>query len=168
MTSKKSNYSADSSFTFLEQPEHEGAQKLWRYWQDKCGGKPVPDREDISFADLSSIAPNLLISERVPGSNDFRIRLYGSALAEITGEERTGKMLQDIGEERSGRVRDRWRTVTSEAARTGRPVFAKAAGSQEHNTHMVYHGLALPLTNGGEEIEQFIGALFTTYASDEA
>ena len=127
----------------------------------------MPDRADINLADLSDIAPNLLISETVGDNGDFRIRLYGSNVTDITGEERTGKLLTDIGKTSGGSVRARWQAVTREAARTGRPVCVKAAGSRQDTEHLIFHGLAMPLTNGGDRIEQFIGGLFVSYLSDE-
>lgn len=152
--------------TFLSEPEHPGAIKLWKYWQSKCANRLIPDRADMNFADVPDIAPNLLIAERVEGSDDFRMRLFGSALTQITGEERTGKLLQEFGGPDT-KTRARWQAVMAEVARTQHPVFIKAGGSRDQTSHLVFHGVVLPLTNGGDSIEQFLGALFTNYTSDE-
>lgn len=120
----------------------------------------------MNFADVPDIAPNLLIAEHVEGTDDFRMRLFGSALTQITGEERTGKLLREFSEP-STKTRARWQAVMEEAARTKHPVFIKAGGSRDQTSHLVFHGLILPLTNGGDSIEQFLGALFTAYTSDE-
>jgi hypothetical protein len=156
----------DIDITFLPEPEHPGAIKLWKYWQSKCANRLIPDRADMNFADVPDIAPNLLIAERVEGTDDFRMRLFGSALTQITGEERTGKLLREFSEP-STKTRARWQTVMEEVARTKHPVFIKAGGSRHQTSHLVFHGLVMPMTNGGDSIEQFLGALFTAYTSDE-
>ncbi|MEP0067838.1 PAS domain-containing protein [Pyruvatibacter sp.] len=156
----------DIDITFLSEPEHPGAIKLWKYWQSKCANRLIPDRADMNFADVPDIAPNLLIAERVEGTDDFRMRLFGSALTQITGEERTGKLLREFSEP-STKTRARWQTVMEEVARTKHPVFIKAGGSRHQTSHLVFHGLVMPMTNGGDSIEQFLGALFTAYTSDE-
>lgn len=120
----------------------------------------------MNFADVPEIAPNLLIAERVEGTDDFRIRLFGSALTQITGEERTGKLVREFSEP-STKTRARWQAVMEEVARTKHPVFIKAGGSRHQTSHLVFHGLVMPLTNGGDGIEQFLGALFTNYTTDE-
>lgn len=152
--------------SFLSEPEHPGADRLWKYWQSKCEDRLVPDRADLNLADLADIAPNLVIVEKVEGDGGFRIRLAGSALTQITGEERTGKLVDELGSPDT-RTRERWNTVLKEAARTNHPVFVKVRGSRDQTSHLLFHGIILPLTNGGTDIQQFIGALFTTYVSDE-
>ncbi len=119
----------------------------------------------MNLADVPEIAPNLLIAESVEGTDDFRIRLFGSALTQITGEERTGKLLREF-DEPSTKTRARWQAVMEEVARTKHPVFIKAGGSRDQTSHLVFHGLVMPMTNGGDSIEQFLGALFTSYTSD--
>ena len=166
MSSGFSTSGSGSDISFLSEPEHSGASRLWTYWQSKCAGRLVPDRADINLADLADIAPNLVILEKVEDGG-FRIRLFGSTVTQITGEERTGKTLDELGIPET-RTRDRWMTVMAEAARTNHPLFVKVRGSREQTAHLMFHAIVLPLTNGGTDIEQFIGALFTSYLSDEA
>jgi len=126
----------------------------------------VPDRTDLNLADLADIAPNLVMLEKVEDDGGFRSRLFGSAVTQITGEERTGKTLDELGNPET-RTRERWMMVMKEAARTNHPIFVKMRGSRDQTAHLLFHAIVLPLTNGGTDIEQFIGALFTSYLSDE-
>ena len=158
----------DPSITFLDEPEHPGAVKLWQYWLEKRGDRQVPDRSDITLTDLSDIAPNLLITEVVEGTADFRIRLYGSAVAEMTGQDRTGRLVSEVGTDLGGATRDRWRTVTSRAAETRAPIILKVRGSRPQTDHLMFHSVTLPLTNGSEKITQYLGGMFTSYMSEEA
>ncbi|MEQ8745956.1 PAS domain-containing protein [Pyruvatibacter sp.] len=156
----------DNNFEFLEEPVHAGARKLWMYWLGKCAGRPIPDRSDINLTQIADIAPHIVIVERAPETNDFRLRLVGSALAEITGEERTGQLISQIGlsnRSAGGNVAARWDAATRLAFDEGKPVFASALASRAGKEHLIYHGVSLPLTNGGTQVEQMIGGLFTTY-----
>ncbi|MGD1934259.1 MAG: PAS domain-containing protein [Candidatus Phaeomarinobacter sp.] len=168
MSTNSSDLDSDPTITLLDEPEHPGALKLWNYWLEKRGDKRVPDRSDIGLTDLSDIAPNLLITEVVEGTTDFRIRLYGSAVAEITGQDRTGKMVSEVGEELGGDTQNRWRAVTARAAENMAPVILKARGSRPETEHLMFHSVTLPLTNGSEEITQYLGGMFTSYLSEEA
>lgn len=159
----------DAGFQFVDLPTHPKAMDLFAYWTSKCAGRPMPDRADIDLTELRAIAPNLVISEPVDGGADFRLRLYGTALAEVTGEERTGKLVSEIGEGgflSSGNIKARWRSILSRAYETAQPAFARARSSVERREHIIYHGMALPLTLGGTGVGQILGGLFTEYTAD--
>lgn len=156
----------DRGFEFLDAPLHEGVRELYAYWDAKRAGRPMPDRADINLADLRRLAPNLVITEPADDAGDFRVRLYGSALPDLTGEERTGKLISQIGQESrfgAGRAQERWQTTLRRAFETASPVFIRARASVEKREHVVYHGAALPLTKGGASVAQLLCGLFVEY-----
>ncbi|GGD03056.1 PAS domain-containing protein [Pyruvatibacter mobilis] len=153
----------DAGFTFVAAPSHPGAERLFAYWSEKCAGKAMPDRADINLADLSDIAPNLAITEPLE-DGDFRIRLFGSALTQMTGEERTGMKVSEIGRSSpENAISRRWSAIQKAAISRGAPVFAVTKASSAERDHLIYHAVCLPLTHGGSEVGQILGALFTTY-----
>lgn len=158
----------DRGFEFLDTPVHPQAAALHDFWLKKCAGRAMPARSDIDLGELRRWAPNIVISEPVNAGADYRLRLFGSALVEITGEERTGKLVSEIGSSgllAAGNIRARWRAILSRAFETHAPVFARARASVEGREHVLYHGLALPLSVNGTPAAQCLGALFTEYRS---
>lgn len=156
----------DDGTTFHDAPDHPGVETLWQYWQSKCHDGRIPDRKDINLAEIAEIAPNLIIAERSDTPGDFRLRLVGSALSEITGEERTGHNLSEIGMSQGSEAdmaRARWIAVTSYVFETAQPTFVSVIGSRPGKEHLLYHAASLPLTNGGDEVDQILGCLFTSY-----
>lgn len=149
----------------LDAPEHPCAAELLAYWNGKRGPRPMPDRADIVPAEIVRLLPNLLICEALRDSEDFRTRIFGTALVQLVGEERTGKCLSEFGERasiptRSEIVQDRWFEVTHRAYREARPVLVTGTMSSSDRPHLILHGVCCPLTAGGSAIAQMLGGLF--------
>lgn len=150
---------------FLDAPEHPCAAELLAYWNGKRGSRAMPDRADIVPAEIVRLLPNLIICEALRDGEDFRTRIFGTALVHLVGEERTGKCLSEFGERasiptRPEIVQDRWFEVTHRAYREARPILVTATMSSSDRPHLVLHGVCCPLTAGGTAIEQMLGALF--------
>jgi len=70
---------------------------LLRIWQSVRGDRALPERADFTARILAKHLPNLTFVERVetPGQERrYRFRLFGSALAQYTGDW-TGRFLDD-------------------------------------------------------------------------
>jgi hypothetical protein len=156
----------DADFAFSDTPTHPAAERLNDYWLGKCANRPMPDRSDINLADLSDIAPHLVIMEPA-GDGDFRIRLFGSALTQMTGQERTGMLVSEMRNQTKGNIGQRWTAMTAYTAKEQCPAYSRAKASVPGREHLIYHAILLPLTNGGDEVAQIFGALFTTYTRSE-
>lgn len=169
MTSTALPTPPDAGVSYAETPTHPDTQFLHDYWAEMRQGRSLPERADINLADLSRIAPHLLIVEPTEDRDDFRIRLFGSALTQITSEERTGMRLSEIGKEsKEANIRARWTTITRQTFETGQPIFATATASRTGKEHLLYHVVALPLAQGGDKPAQVISAIFTTYRDGRA
>jgi len=149
---------ADPAFFFVEAPNHPDALMLWHYWQDKCAGRPMPDRADINIVDLAAIAPYLAICETVDDGTDFRLRLYGSELRQMSGEERTGKLLSELGD--VGNHAARWSLTHRLVFERQTPVFVVATDLRPGKSHVTVESVTLPLTHGGSAVGQTIGGVF--------
>lgn len=150
---------------FLDAPAHPCAEELLAYWNGKRGARPMPDRADIVPAEIVRLLPNIIICETLRNGEDFRTRIFGTALVQLVGEERTGKFLSEFGENtsvptRPEIVQDRWFEVTRRAYREARPVLVTGTMSSSDRPHLVLHGVCCPLTAGGTTIEQMLGGLF--------
>jgi hypothetical protein len=150
---------------FLQGPEHPGVAALFAYWNEKARGRPMPDRADIVPSEIVRLLPNLIISEVLRGGEDFRTRIFGTALVELVGEERTGKCLSEFGHHttvptRPEIVQDRWFEITLRAYGGACPVFATGTMASSDRPYLVWHAVSCPLTAGGPAVEQMLGGLF--------
>lgn len=158
----------------IERPEHPAIIELAAYLDSVRGDKEMPDRADIQPSEIARLLPNMIIAEAVDGGADFRVRLFGTALVTLLGEERTGKLLSEFAEEGTAyssenpeAVQQRWLFVTQRAFYSRKPVFLKVPFAASDRLYMMGHCLSAPLTAGGSEPAQTIGALFVTRVDDD-
>lgn len=154
---------------FIDMPEHPSVAALHAYLEEKRGTREMPDRADIRPSEIARFMPNIIIAEAVNGGEDFRTRLFGTALVELLGEERTGKLLSEYAEEAAAfssrnpeAVQRRWTYITQKAFFGRKPVFVKVPFAASGRLYLVGHCISAPLTAGGTEPAQTIGALFVS------
>lgn len=152
---------------FIDAPEHPSVMELHAYLEAKRGDREMPDRADIRPSEIVKLLPNIILAEAVNGGEDFRTRIFGTALVELLGEERTGMLLSEFAEE-GGHATDpkavqrRWLHITRKAFLGRKPVFIKVPFSASGRLYLVGHCISAPLTAGGTEPAQTIGAMFVT------
>ncbi|ABS63224.1 protein of unknown function DUF1457 [Parvibaculum lavamentivorans DS-1] len=154
---------------FIDTPEHSAVAEFHAYLEAKRGSREMADRADIKPSEIVRFLPNMIIAEAVDGGEDFRTRLFGTALVELLGEERTGKLLSEFAEESSldtdpAAVQTRWLYITRKAFFGRKPVFLKVPFAASNRLYLVGHAISAPLTAGGTEPAQTIGAMFVTRA----
>lgn len=71
-------------------------RRLLAHWQDRRGHSPWPSRTDIDPVDLKDLLGWLMLIERE--GDDFRYRLVGSKIVEITQLDATGQTLGALPE----------------------------------------------------------------------
>lgn len=154
---------------FIDAPEHPSVRALHDYVERKRGSREMADRADINPGEITKLMPNIVIAEEVNGGSDFRVRLFGTALVELLGEERTGKLLSEFAEEEGAfssqnpaSVRRRWLYITQKAFTDRKPVFGKVPFAASGRLYLVGHTVSIPLTAGGSEPRQMLGGLFVT------
>ncbi|MEP2827576.1 PAS domain-containing protein [Parvibaculum sp.] len=154
---------------FIDVPEHPSVCALHDYIERKRGSREMADRADINPAEIAKLMPNLVIAEAVNGGDDFRVRLFGTALVELLGEERTGKLLSEFAEESTAfssrnpaSVRRRWLYITRKAFLDRKPVFVKVPFTASDRLYLVGHTISVPLTAGGSDPAQMLGGMFVT------
>ncbi|MFZ2468952.1 PAS domain-containing protein [Parvibaculum sedimenti] len=157
----------DQGLRYRDTPDHPGVSALTDYWLAKRGPRTMPDRADISPAEIVKLLPNLIICDVLGDGEDFRTRLFGTALVLIVGEERTGKCLSEFGTRASVPTRPeivqfRWLDVTRRAYALKEPVFVNGTMSSSDRSYLALHAVSMPLTAGGTSIAQMLGAMFVT------
>lgn len=152
-------------------PEHPSIIELAAYLERLRGDREMADRGDIRPSEIARLLPNMIIAEAVKGGEDFRVRLFGTALVELLGEERTGKLLSEFAEEGAAyshknpdAVQRRWLFITQKAFFGRKPVFVKVPFAASGRLYLVGHCLSVPITAGSSEPAQTVGAMFVTRA----
>jgi hypothetical protein len=128
-------------------------RRLHDWWLSKRAGRAMPDRADVDPTELKPLLPYILISECMLSPFNVRYRLVGTAVAEITGFDITGRDLAsllppDPTEDWLGH----YRRVHDMRA----PVFGRTIVPTVHGDPFQYQFAIFPLSRGGEVVEQFI------------
>ncbi len=149
---------------FLDAPEHPRLAQFGAYIDRKRGPRPLADRSDINPAEILSFLPHLVILDVIDQGEDFRVRVFGTALVELLREERTGQLVSQFGQ--SYRIptdpvelRSRWLKICQMTIAGGESLFFKSPTVSAERAYMVYHGMFAPLTAGTAEISQIIGMM---------
>jgi hypothetical protein len=149
-------------FHFLDAPIHPDVKRLLAYWNEKRGDRSMPVRADIVPSEIVSILPNIVIYDVVDDGQDFRVRIFGTALVELIGEERTGKLVSEFGNNcnpptNAPGVRRRWMDSLAASYKTGQPACVTGTMSNSRRPYIVWHGISCPL--GEHTTTQMIGIM---------
>lgn len=128
---------------------------LVAYWRDKRGPRPYPAWDDIELIDLWRVAANLSVNDVVDGGDDFLVRYWGSAVAEASAGDATGKSLKAFCRPNSDAGLVNFRRVVTDRA----PVLSYRRFSFfEGREHVTWEAVHLPLGPDGGPVTQVISA----------
>jgi hypothetical protein len=91
---------------------------LLQFWSDVAGDDGVPSRDRLDAFTLRPWLGHISIYEALDGGDDFRIRLEGTAIVAITGEDWTGKRASEVDAKYGCHIADFMREI----ARTCKPM----------------------------------------------
>jgi len=92
---------------------------LLKFWTESGGSGGIPHREQFEVMRLRPLLGHISIYEAIPGGEDFRIRLEGTSIVAITGEDWTGKRASDVDRRFGSRLVEFMRGVIA----TGEPAI---------------------------------------------
>jgi hypothetical protein len=75
---------------------HTKTRELITYWNTHLGPDGVPDRTSFEPISLRPWIGNISIYESVDGGDDFIVRLEGTRISQITGENWSGRRITEI------------------------------------------------------------------------
>lgn len=130
----------------------------------------MPDRTDIHPSEIVSLLPHIIICDALDHGDDYRVRIFGTGLVDLVGEERTGKLISEFGTKYNPptradriRVRRRWMGSMQAAYTTRRPALVTGRMSSSKRAYIVWHGISCPLTDNAQgedaDIRQIIGVM---------
>jgi hypothetical protein len=72
---------------------HAGTRNLFRYWESIRGERSAPLRSEISLQPIRDLLPWIFICEPVAETSAHRLRLAGTGVCQLWGDNMTGKDL---------------------------------------------------------------------------
>lgn len=125
------------------------------YWNalDRHGASGLPHLAQIDPFAMRPALGYVMLLDVVDGGRDFRYRLHGSTLAEISGFDMTGRMLSEF--RASGYVAEFAVAADRAACRRRAPVYARRRPVGAERV-MVWHRLCLPLVDDNDEVARLL------------
>lgn len=80
----------------LPEQGFEDIASLIAFWHERRGNERVPSRAEFNPFGLRQWLGHVDIYEFLPKAQDFLIRLNGSNVVELTGEDWTGRMISEV------------------------------------------------------------------------
>lgn len=153
-----------SDFRFLAAPTNANVARLIAYWHQKRGQRTMPERKDIIPREIITLLPYTVIYDVLDDGADFRVRVFGTALVELVGEERTGKRVSEFGDHcnpptNAEIVRRRWMDGLSASYASGVPECVTGLMSSSRRSYITWHGVSCPLGPDGQKPAQMLGLM---------
>jgi hypothetical protein len=147
-------------------PTHDKTKAIFSYWKSKCGGHAMPLRSSVDPIEIPHLLPMICLMEVEIGPPiRFKMRLLGTAAVNIVGEERTGRYLDEFGENIPDGARQeivgRWQKTCLGVYTNQCPIFAQGVRRNPEKTYQSIHAGALPLTSDGNTVSHVIGLIVT-------
>ncbi len=136
--------------------KNEGHQFLYDYWLAKKGDRKAPSRKDIDPIDFFHLLPTILMYDVLRDPLDFKMRLHGTLLVKIAGEDYTGMMFKDIF--RSDKI-DILRAECEDVCNNITPAYSEYDGSWMNKDYVQYDRLLLPLSSDGNTVDIILGCV---------
>jgi hypothetical protein len=134
--------------------------RAYRRWRTHSDAGRLPSRSDFDPADHQSLLGWIVLFDvvRREQDTDFRYRLWGSEITTLVGRDHTGRLHSEV--------------VSSDAKAFGRrcffwvmehklPQVVQQRVPFEGRKFLTYERLALPLSNGGAEVDQIMLVVYS-------
>ena len=138
--------------------------RLWTYWNDARGNRPMPPADEIGAARLPDIAPNMLEIE-VLGDGGFAYRFVGGNLITAYGFDPTGRRVDAALNAARGALARRIYALT---VKSRRPLFASNRYLTPRPETLGVDRIVCPAANDDERIRLLISAQTFTYEGEIA
>jgi hypothetical protein len=127
---------------------------LYRFWREAKDGRTLPARRALGPEMLRPWLGSLSIYERTTEGADFRIRLEGTKIVAMTGEDWTGRLVSEVDRCFGADLL----ACCLEVCRLRQPLFDSAVPLFQKSYRFAQR-LMLPVSRDGEEATQVLTAL---------
>lgn len=117
-------------------------------WIEKCRGRRMPKRSDITARDMKTYLHEVQLFEVVEDGRDFLIRVMGTSFFGVLGYDPSGQRISELRDEA---LRDRLLHAARRVVTTGAPIGTRAAplASTMRMTSNRFGSIILPFGRGG-------------------
>ena len=130
---------------------------LYAYWDVKRGDRLMPARADLDPLDIPQVLSHLILLDVTHDPLRFRVRLYGTEVADLRGRDLTGRYLYEGAPTTIGETTRPWNLATVE---TRRPHYVTGPYEDISDGRLgTFHRLGLPLSVLGERVDMLMIAL---------
>lgn len=126
---------------------------LYRHWDEKRQGRPMPVWEDFELLDMKEWLGNLNLVDVEDEGRAFRYRVFGSNLVRFSGRDMTGRCVHDSPPDIFAMIIDSYVTV----AESGAPLFVSHEEGASGELFRHYR-LLLPLGADGHVSRILVGS----------
>lgn len=133
---------------------HALLRALYAYWDDRRGGRIMPARSDLDPVDIPDLLRHLILLDVTHDPLRFRVRLYGTEVAELRGRDLTGRYLYE-GEPTA--IGDQTRPWNVETVETRSPHYVTGPFTDISDGRTgTFYRLGLPLSEEGERVDMLM------------
>ena len=131
-------------------------EELFAYWSSLKRRGRLPGRKHIDPSDFKRHLPSVSLINVIrgeDGSLDYRVRLAGTGLYGVYGQEITGKTLVEA----YGPAAEYWRAELYKVVSTKKPQAGVQSLAWRGLGHLSVVWLRLPLANNGRQVDMIMG-----------
>lgn len=130
-------------------------RRLYEYWSTKRGDRPAPSRRDIDPVEIPDLLGFVNIFEVQRAPRDYKVRLNGSEVAEMLGQDITGKYCSTVI---SGEDAVRCKAAFDLCVDRCLPMIVETSLAFCDKPYMAQTIVVLPLSSDGESVDMIITA----------
>ena len=136
--------------------QHPALRGIHSHWETIRGTRPMPLRSDLSPVDIVPLLPHVLLIDVTSDPRDFRLRLVGTAIQQVTGRDMTGKMISEVfPADFYAEVHRDWSSVVDEK----QPLLGSGSLWVSEKEYILWEGIVMPLSRQGEVADMLLGGL---------
>jgi hypothetical protein len=137
---------------------------LYAYWEAKRGDRLMPARADLDPLEIPQVLSHLILLDVTHDPLRFRVRLYGTEVADLRGRDLTERYLYEGAPTTLGATTQPWNLATVE---TRRPHYVTGPYEDISEGRIgTFHRLGLPLSVRGERVDMLMIALVREWEDD--
>ncbi len=137
----------------LEQLKSDPPRHVLAHWSSLAAGSRLPGHRQVNPLDLRPALGYVLLLEVVAGGQDFRYRLFGSTIVNVSGFDMTGKLLSE--HPASAYVAEFSLAVGRAAVHRGEPIYTIRHPVGAKDTSL-WERLVLPLADEDDSVARLM------------
>lgn len=129
-------------------------EEMFAYWASRREGGRLPGRSAIHPQHFKRHLPTISLIDVLGEPRDYRLRLAGTGLYGVYGQEITGRGLEDVY---TGHAAEYWRAELDKIVESRRPGVGVHSLAWRGAAHLSILWLRMPLASNGRDVDMILG-----------